>query len=89
MTFELSPDEMKCTRFTLDTNLLIQATAVFSASFVYLDSDGFLISIGAVCSLELWESGCLLSSKGLTVEGAGFFFCFSSRVAKERWIVAG
>lgn len=46
---------------------------MFSASFVYLGLDGFLISIGAVCSLELWESGCLLSREGLTKEGAGFF----------------
>lgn len=46
---------------------------MYSASFVYLGTKGFLISIGAVCSLELWESGCLLSRERLNEEGAGFF----------------
>lgn len=45
-----------------------------SASFVYLGSGEFLITIGAVCSLELQESDCLLIREGLTEEGAGFFF---------------
>lgn len=44
--------------------------------FVYHGSEGFLISIGAVYSLELWESGCLLSREGLTKERAGFIFYF-------------
>lgn len=70
MTFELSPDEMKGTRFTLDTNLLIQASTLCSPPPLFTTAHSGAvcnaISIGAVYSLELWESGCLLSRDGLT-----------------------
>lgn len=35
VTFELSPDEMKGTHFTLDTNLLVQASALCTPPLLF------------------------------------------------------